>query len=74
MEITCWGFLVFFSCQLPEKPPQTDSFCLNYRPIYMRHSWPRDAKEAVDKPNRVWKALRCGASRTWTMKPASVAA
>lgn len=62
MDITCIGFLVFFSCSIPEKPP-TDSFCAIYSPRYMRHSWPRDAKEAIDPLNRAWKRVCRAASQ-----------
>lgn len=35
MNITCFGFLVVFSCQVPEQS-QIDSFCQVYQPVIQK--------------------------------------
>ena len=56
MEISCIGFLVFFSCSLPERAP-TESYCQIARPIHWSAADTRKTKEAVDTHNRVWKRV-----------------
>lgn len=56
MEITCIGFLVFFSCSLPERAP-ANNYCQVAKPIYMARGDTRKTKEAVDTHNRIWKRL-----------------
>lgn len=61
MEITCLGFLVFFSCEVPERAP-ADSYCQVARPVYWHASDSRKTKEQVDRENRKYKRL-CGTAK-----------
>jgi len=56
MDVTCFGFLVFFSCSVPTPAP-SDSFCQIYTPIRWSAADTRLTKEQVDTRNRVWKRL-----------------
>ena len=53
----CWGFLIYFSCQVAAPPPPTDSFCAIYKPIHLSHADTRRTKEQADSHNRVWKRV-----------------
>lgn len=52
----CFGFLVMI-CQAQERPPAIDTYCANYRPVYLSRRDTRQTKEQVDLNNRAWKAV-----------------
>lgn len=60
MSITCFGFLIFFSCQLPE-PPAADAarFCRVAKPMCWSQNDTRYSKEQMDAHNRVGRQI-CG--------------
>ena len=57
MNMTCFGFLVFFSCQAPA-PTASDTlaFCDAYKPVFLSHSDTRQTKEQTATNNAVYKA------------------
>lgn len=57
MNITCFGFLVFFSCEMPKTPPPANTYCQIARPIYWSLSDSRETKMAVDRHNAAWKRV-----------------
>lgn len=59
MELTCFGFLVFFKCSSAQGLANQARFCDVADPIRMSHQDTRSTKEQVDRYDRTGKRL-CG--------------
>lgn len=55
--MVCYGLLFVMWCAPDKAPVATDSYCRVYRPVMWSSKDTRLTKEAVDKNNRVWKAV-----------------
>lgn len=56
---TCFGLLFIMFCEPsgPKTPPPPDTFCQQYKPVYVSPADTRKTKEQVDIANRRWKAV-----------------
>lgn len=62
MHMTCFGFLIFFTCFAPEGLADQARFCDVAEPIMLSRADTRLTKEQADRLNRVGKRI-CGWGR-----------
>lgn len=56
--VFCLGFLFVFACEPKiQVVPTPDTYCQQYRPIYMATADTRKTKEQIDIQNRRWKRV-----------------